>query len=427
MSILNAMYSGVSGLDAEGDALGVIGNNVANSNTVGFKESRAVFENVMGSTIGDPNAIGDGVRMASTQQIFAQGSMLNTGQPTDLALTGDGFFVVNGNVDGQNGNFYTRAGQTSLNSSGTLVNPDGLALQGYATLPSGQLSSQLGSLTLQTAALSPKATSALTVTANLNANATPPANPWDPQNPSTTSNFSTTLTAYDSLGNSHQVSVYFENTGSNTWTYHELANGGEVQGGTSGQNVEFGSGTMTFNSNGSLQSVTPSGGSVTFNGAQQQSISVNLGTPVANGGTGLDGATQFGAASDVSSQSQDGYASGDLSGIQIGQDGTVSGTYTNGQTVAVGQLAIAKFASNNGLAQAGQNCWAATAASGDAALGAAGGGGRGAISTGSLEQSNVDIASQFVDLIAHQRAFQADSKTITTADQMLQDLMQIKQ
>ena len=428
MSILNAMYAGVSGLDAEGEALGVIGNNVANSNTVGFKQSRAIFENVMGSAIGDPNAIGAGVRMDRAQQIFAQGSMLNTGQPTDLAISGDGFFVVQGNMNGMNGDFYTRAGQTSLDKNGTLVNPDGLALQGYKMLPNGQLDSQTGPLTLQTAALSPKPTSTMNVTANLSANATPPAqSPWDPQNPAATSNFSTTLNVYDSLGNSHQVNVYFQNTGTNQWTYHEIASGSDVQGGTAGQNVEFGSGTMTFNSNGALQSVTPTGGSLTFNGAQAQTLNLNLGTPIAAGGTGLDGATQFGSPSVVSSQGQDGYASGDLSGVKIGQDGSVSGVYTNGQTVEVGQLAIAKFASNDGLAQAGNNLWAATAQSGDPALGAAGGGGRGAIVTGSLEQSNVDIAAQFVDLIAHQRAFQASSKTITTADQMLQDLMQIKQ
>src|SRR5579862_7855529 len=124
MSILNAMYAGVSGLDAEGSALGVIGNNVANSNTVGFKESRAIFENVMNSSAGDPTATGGGVTMDRTQTVFTQGSMLNTGNPTDLALTGDGFFVVNGSVGGVTGNFYTRAGQTSLNTSGQLVNPD---------------------------------------------------------------------------------------------------------------------------------------------------------------------------------------------------------------------------------------------------------------------------------------------------------------
>jgi flagellar hook protein FlgE len=427
MSILNAMYTGVSGLDAEGEALGVIGNNVANENTVGFKQSRAVFENVMGSALGDPNAIGAGVRMERAQQVFAQGSMLTTGQPTDLAISGDGFFVVNGNVNGVAGNFYTRAGQTTLDKTGTLVNPEGLALQGYKMLPSGQLSSQLGPITLQTAALSPKMSTAMNITANLDSNATTPAVAWDPQKPAATSNFSTTLTVYDSLGNSHQTDVYFRKTGANTWDYHEIANGGEVQGGTAGQNSEFGSGTLTFNTSGALQSTTSTGGSLTYNGAAAQTMSLKLGTSIASGGTGLDGTTQFGSPSVVSSQGQDGYSSGDLSGVKIGQDGTVSGVYSNGQTVSVGQLAMAKFTSNDGLAQAGHNLWAATQQSGDPAFGAAGAGGRGALVTGALEQSNVDIAAQFVDLIAHQRAFQASSKTITTADQMLQELMQIKQ
>ncbi len=427
MSILNAMYSGVSGLDAEGEALGVIGDNVANSNTVGFKESRAVFENVMGSAIGDPNAIGGGVRMQGSQQLFAQGSMLNTGQATDLALSGDGFFVVQGSVNGVNGSFYTRAGQTTVDKKGALVNPEGLALQGYKILPNGQTSSQAGPIVLQTAALQPKPSTAMNVTANLDANTSPPALPWDPQNPSTTSNFSTSLNVYDSLGNAHQVGVSFVNTGGNTWSYHETANGSEVQGGTAGQNVEFGTGQLTFTTSGALQSVTPSGGAVTFQGAKAQTIGLNLGTPIASNGTGLDGVTQFGSPSAVSAQSQDGYGSGDLSGVKIGQDGVVSGLYSNGQSIAVAQLAIAKFRSNDGLGRAGNNLWVATEKSGDAVLGGAGAGGRGATVSGSLEQSNVDIATQFVDLIAHQRAFQANSKTITTADQMLQELMQLKQ
>lgn len=426
MSLFNAMYTGVSGLNAEGDALSVVGDNVSNSNTVGFKESRAVFEDVMNSTIQNPNAPGAGVKMTEAQQIFSQGGMQSTGQPTDLAISGDGFFVVKGSVDGVTGNYYTRAGQTSLDKTGTLVNPNGLALQGYAMSPNGQMSSQLGAIKLQTSALSPSATQSMTVTANLDSNSAPAA-AWDPQNPSTTSNFATSMQVYDSLGNSHQVSVYFSNTGSNQWTYHEVAAGGEVQGGTAGQNVEIGSGTMSFTTAGALQSVTPTGGTVAFNGASSQTIALNVGTPIASGGTGLDGITQFGSTSQVSAQSQDGYASGDLSGVQVSQDGTVSGVYSNGQTIAVAKLAIAKFGSNEGLARAGSSLWAATQQSGDAALGVAGTGGRGAIASGSLEQSNVDIASQFVDLIAHQRGFQASSKTITTADQMLQDLMQIVQ
>jgi flagellar hook protein FlgE len=369
--------------------------------------------------------------MAETQQNFGEGSLQNTGNPTDLAISGDGFFVVQGTVAGQTGSFYTRAGQTSLNSNGTLVNPDGLALEGYKMLPNGQVSSQLGSITLQTAAIQPKATTALNVTANLDSNATVPAGAWDAQNPAATSNFSTSLSVYDSLGNSHNVDVYFRATGPNAWEYHELASGSAVVGGTAAQNFEFGSGTMTFTSAGALNAITPAGGSVTFNGANAQNLSLNLGTPITptapstTVGTGLDGVTQFGSPSNVSSQSQDGYASGDLSGVKIGADGTVSGVYTNGQTIAVAQLAIAKFRANDGLAQAGQNLWASTAKSGDAALGGAGAGGRGAIVAGSLESSNVDIAGQFVELIQHQRSFQANSKTITTADQMLQTLMQM--
>ncbi len=434
MSILNAMYSGASGLDAESDALAVIGNNVSNSNTVGFKESRAVFENVMGAAVGSPTATGSGVKMTSAQQDFTQGTLTTTGQPTDLALSGDGFFVVNGSVGGVTGNFYTRDGQTHLDNTGALVNTDGLPLQGYQVLPNGQMSSQVGPIVLSTSALSPKPTASMSVTANLSANDTPPAAPWDPQNPSTTSNFSTTLTTYDSLGNSHAVDVYFTNTGPNAWDYHVLANGADVAGGTAGTNQEIGTGSLTFNSNGALDTETSSTpATVTFNGASAQTINLNLGTPItpsASGGTpgtGLDGITQFGSASSVSAQSQDGYGAGSLTGVQIASDGTVNGTYSNGQTVAAGQLVVAKFQSNNGLAPTGDNLFEATASSGAAALGAAGSGGRASITSGSLEQSNVDIATQFVDLIAHQRAFQASSKTITTADQMLQDLMQVVQ
>jgi flagellar hook protein FlgE len=429
MSILTAMSTGVSGLDAESEALGVIGNNLANSNTVGFKESRAVFENVLGASVGTEGAVGEGVRMTTAQQIFSEGALTNTGLPTDVALSGDGFFVVNGSVAGQVGNFYTRAGQTSLNSAGTLVNPDGLAFQGYSANPDGSFSTSLGPIQVNTAALAPKTTTTLSVTANLDSTQTPPAAAWDPQNPSTTSNFSTSMQVYDSLGTAHTVNVFFQNTGAGTWDYHVLANGSEVTGGTAGQNDEIATGTLTFNAAGALQSnAITAGGSVSFTGATpNQPLTFNFGTPIANGGTGLDGTTQYGTASSVSAQSQDGYASGALTGITIDNTGIVSGTYTNGQTIAVGKLAVAKFTSDTGLGQAGQNLWTATKDSGIPAIGAAGTGGSASLISGSLESSNVDISTQFVDLIAHQASFQADSKTITTADQMLQALMQMVQ
>ena len=177
-----------------------------------------------------------------------------------------------------------------------------------------------------------------------------------------------------------------------------------------------------------LTATTGAGFTAAFNGAAPQAINLNLGTPVGVGGSnGLNGITQFGSPSSVSSQSQDGYASGDLSGVKVDGSGVVSGIYSNGEQVAVGQLAIAKFRSNDGLGRAGHNLWTATRDSGEVALGAPGTGGAGAVVSGALEQSTVDIAQQFVDLIAHQRAFQANSKTITTADQMLQELINIKQ
>ncbi len=426
MSILNAMYSGVSGLSAESDALGIVGDNVANSNTIGFKRSRAAFETQLGGAVG--TSIG-GVKLARSQQIFAQGTLQTTGQATDLALSGDGFFVVKGSLGGSPGQYYTRAGQMTVRNDGVLVNPAGMAVQGYAAAPDGTYSSAMSDIKLPNAALPPKATTKLAVTANFDATATPPAAPWDPQNPGATSNLATSLTTYDSLGTAHQVDVFFRNTGAGQWEYHAVAKGAEVAGGTPGQNTEIAAGTMAFTATGAMQSVTPTtGGTVDFNGATPaQAMKFDFGNTIANGGTGLEGSTQFGSPSAISGQSQDGYSSGDLSSVKVAGDGVVSGVYSNGQTVAAGKLAVAKFRSNEGLSKSGQNLWAASAESGAAALGVIGTGGRASVVSGALEQSNVDVAEQFVDLITHQRAFQANSKVITTADQMLQELMTIKQ
>jgi len=427
MYLRNAMNSGVSGLSAEGSALGVIGDNVANINTVGFKQSRAIFEDVLGGAVGSGDAAGFGVRMARTQQIFAQGTLLNTDVPTDIALSGDGFFIVKGSVGGVDGSFYTRAGQCTVRNDGTLVNPSGLAIQGYNANPDGTFSSLLGPIQVPTTTLPPRATTRLNVTANLDSRATTPVAAFSAANPGPTSNFSTSMTVYDSLGSPHAVSVYYRQTGVNTWEYHALANGGELAGGTPGVNTEIAAGTLTFNPSGSLQTNTlTGGGTVSFTGATAgQPLAFNFGTPIATGGTGLDGITQFGSPSSVGAQSQDGYAPGDLNGVRVDGDGTVNGIFTNGETIPIGRLAVARFRSNDGLDRAGHNLWTSTRDSGEPAVGSAGTGGRGSIVAGALEQSNVEVTEQFVELIAHQRSFQANSKTITTADQMLQELMNI--
>lgn len=427
MSILRAMNAGVSGLEAETGALGVVGDNVANTNTVGFKSSRAIFANVLGSAVGSKEA-GVGVHMTKAQQIFAQGALTNTGQPTDVALSGDGFFVVDGNVGGIKGNFYTRAGQLTIRNDGMLVNPDGLAVQGFVATTGGKFASTMSNITMPSSPIPPKPTSTMKIVANLDASAAPPTAAWDPANPSATSNVATSMTVYDSLGNAHAVDVYFRKTATGSWNYSMVAKGSELSPASPG-NVEVATGSLTFDPSGALQSTaSTSGGTVSFAGAQPgQALNLDFGKPTATGGTGLDGITQYGSASSVSAQSQDGYSSGALSAVKIGSDGVVSGVYTNGQTIAAGRLAIAKFQSNDGLGRAGQNLWVATPDSGQAAIGAVGEGGRAALVAGSLEQSNVDITKEFVELISHQRAFQANSKTITTADQMLQELMTIKQ
>ena len=427
MSIVSTMYTGVSGLTAEGDALGVVGDNIANSNTVGFKSQRAVFEDMLGRSMSESGP-GAGVRMSGVQQLFTEGALTSTGVSTDLSIGGDGFFVVNGSVNGTKGNFYSRAGQFNVDAKGALVNPQGLAVQGYAANKDGTFSPALSGLVVPTSSLAPQASTKMSLVANVDSSATPPSAPFDITKPAATSNFSTAMTVTDSLGKSHNLNVYFENTGPSQWNYHVVADGADLAGGVPGVAQEVGSGQLQFGTDGSLTSITagtPIAASF-VNATPNQAIALNFGSTTSTGGTGTDGLTQFAAPSSVSSQGADGFSSGDLTGVSVDGQGVLSGNYSNGQKLALGQIAIAKFNSNEGLARAGESLWAASASSGAAAVGAAGVGGRGATTAGTLESSNVDIATQMVDLISHQRAFQANSKTITTADEMMQDLVNLK-
>ncbi len=427
MSITKAMWTGVSGLGAEGGALGVIGDNIANGNTVGFKASRALFEDILGGAIG--SNVGGGVRLARTQQIFGQGSIVNTGQATDLAISGDGFFVVKGSLGGVTGDFYSRAGQFTPDNQGFLVNPQGLKLQGFGMNPDGTISANMGDIQLPTTPIPAKATSTFDLQANLDPTSTPPALTWDANNAAATSNFSTPMTVVDSLGASHDVNVYYVKTPTG-WDYHVVADGDELSPAQPGVQAEIGApgGQLTFNTDGGLATQTMTSASFDFAGATPgQVVTLNFGTPGALGAPGtLDGITQTSGANSNNNMQTDGYAAGLLTGVKIDPDGTVMGTYDNGEQMALAQVATAKFASNDGLDRAGGNCWVKTRESGDAAIAAAGTGGRGSLVAGALEQSNVDIAEQFVRMISHQRSFQANSKTITTADEMLQEVVNLK-
>ncbi|MBN8616947.1 MAG: flagellar hook protein FlgE [Deltaproteobacteria bacterium] len=422
------MTTGASGMRAESEALSVVSDNIANVNTIGFKRSRAVFEDVLGRSVMGSNAIpqsGGGSRVSHITQMWTQGALVTTGVPTDMALSGDGFFVVKGGVDGVDSQFYTRAGQFHVDSDGFVVNADGLRVQGYQADDTGSITATMGDLQVDGMSLPATPTDIVQMGANLSADFVAPPMTWDPANPD--GDASATVTFYDSLGQSHEGTVYFINNGGGAWDYHVTVDGAEVTGGTPDTPFEGASGTLQFNPDGSLQTETTTASSWNFVGATPaQTIDFDFGTSLDEGGTGFGGMTQLAGASTVLMTRQDGFSGGPVQGIRVDADGTVTGVFGNGQDRALGRVAVAKFASNEGLARAGHNLWAGTRASGEVLLGEAGTGGRGSVVSGSLESSNVDLGSEFVDLIAFQRGFSANSKIVTTADEMYQELVNLK-
>jgi flagellar hook protein FlgE len=429
MSLISSLYTGTTGLESNSQDLSIIGDNIANANTIGFKETRAVFEDQLSQTLlgsASNGQIGLGAHLLAAQRIFTQGALTTTGNNTDLALQGGGLFVVRGTHDGVLANFYTRDGQFSIDRNGFMVNQEGLRLQGYQADVAGNISGTVGDLDVAGAAAQPHATANVVFKANLDAGATVGA-AFNPATPSTTSNFSTSVTIYDSLGVAHQTSVYFRKSGPNAWEWHALTDGSGITGGTAGTPVEIAGGTMAFNSSGGLQSFTQAGTFNPANATNPQPVTFNLGDPASvAGGTGFAGITQFASTSAISFASQDGYSTGQLAGLTVSSDGTITGALTNGQARTLGKVAVAQFAAPDRLQREGGNLMLETFDSGQPSVGVAGTGGRGSVVSGSLEQSNVDLATEFVRMISAQRDFEANSKTITTADQLLTELIQIK-
>ncbi|MES1208529.1 MAG: flagellar hook protein FlgE [Pseudomonadota bacterium] len=432
MSLLTSLYTGQTGLDASSEELSVIGDNIANANTVGFKGSRADFsdalaQNLIGDTPSGGGQVGLGAHMEVVQKILTEGSISNTGNPTDLAIQGQGFFVVKGSANGVNGTYYTRDGEFTVDKSGYLVSQAGLHVEGYTATATGAITpTAVGDLQVGQATSPPLATATLTVQANLSSDAVTPAAAWDPLNAAATSNFSTSTTVYDSLGASHQVDIYFRKTAAGAWDYHALTDGAGVTGGTAGIPTEIANGTLTFNTQGALTAQTTTSTFNPINSVDPQALAFNFGTATGAGGTGLDGVTQFSAPSSTSFLNQDGYAAGTLTGISVDAQGKITGAFTNGQSRVVGQVALADFQAPDQLSRTGGNLFAAMPAAGPPTVGQPGTANRGSIAAGALEQSNVDLSQEFVRMIAAQRQFQANAKTLTTSDALLQELMNIK-
>jgi len=412
MTILSALYTGVSGLNSNGAWLSVIGDNIANVNTIGFKGSTMSFGDIMSQTLTGSSGsgqIGRGVSVEAVSPVFSQGTFENTSSGLDLAIDGDGFFIVNASGT----RAYSRAGSFSLDENGYIVNPQGAILQGYVADATGNLGA-LGDLNLLTATGDASATTTAGVSVNLNAEDT--ATTWafatGANLPAAgTYNESTSTTVYDSLGAAHQVNIYYCKTADNTWTAHyvyQLDNGNYTEAGTQ---------AMTFSTSGALTSAaTTTLGFTWGGGAAAGSIEFNA-----------TGTTQYAADFSVNSLTQNGYASGDLSSISIGDDGMITGTFSNGQTRTLGQVALARFTAPTELTKLGNNLYAESSASGTPVVGAPETSGLGRTLSSSLELSTVDLAEQFTQLITAQRGFQANTKIITTTDDLLNLLISIKQ
>jgi flagellar hook protein FlgE len=425
MTITNSLYIGISGLQAHGDAISVVGDNIANASTVGYKRNRASFSDMLGGEL-DSQRLGGGVRLAGTQTMWEQGAVTQTGNPLDLAIRGGGMFMVKGNHGGQNGQFYTRDGRFHLDDQGFVVNPSGLRLQGFAIDASGTRALSPGDMPLGAGQSPPVATTKASMTLNLDANSTvPPA--WDPANPNTTSNYATSATVYDSLGAPHHVEVFFRSQGAGAWEFHAMVDGGDLTGGAKGTLTEIAAGTLAFNTSGALQQQAVTASSANFiNATPAQAIAFNFGDDIATGGTGLAGTTQFAAASSVNGLDINGRSAGKLTEIAISDDGKIRGVFDNGDRLELAQVALADFANEEGLTRAGDGLVVETATSGKPLIDVPGTGARGSVSAGALESSNVDLGNELVTLIAYQRAFQANAKTVTTADEMMNDVNNLK-
>jgi flagellar hook protein FlgE len=404
-----AFSTALSGLTAAASDLDVTANNIANSNTVGFKEARAQFADVYaaGAVNLNNSVIGQGVRLSSTAQQFTQGNITTSSSNLDLAISGDGFYTLKS----PNGLVYSRNGQFGEDKAGNVISSTGQALQVYPPLINGGFNTgTLSNLNLQTAQSAPLATTSGTVILNLPANTTPPTvAPFNAAN-SQTYNQSTSTTVYDSLGNAYPATMFFSQQAAppNTWSVNMTVNGasaGPAQ-------------TLTFGSSG--QVTAPVGGVLNFNGftptsgALPMTLSFNFNQTTQYGG-------QFGVTSIV----QNGYATGQLSTVAINPAGVVSAVYTNGRSTQLGQLAMANFPNPQGLKQLGDTNWSETFTSGTVVQGVAGSAGFGSIQSGALEASNVDLTTQLVKMITAQRSFQANAQVITTANSESQTVINI--
>lgn len=418
MSIYGAMFSGVSGLAAQSNALGMISDNIANVNTVGYKGVSARFSTLVTQAATQTTHTPGGVTSSPYSFVDRQGLLQGSASGTDLAVAGQGFFVVNEAATPGFGDdfFFTRAGSFNPDQNGNLVNAAGYYLQGYDLLnvtppPSSSTFTGLSTVNISNLSGSAAATTGITLGVNL------------PSTAAVTDSFSVTAQVFDSLGNAHDMDITFTKTGTNTWTW--AAANPTLDGGATASGTANGTGNISFATDGTPSAFTPAAPSITLTGfttgAGNATITLDLGTVGAT-----DGLTQFAGNFTISNIDQDGVRFGNYTGITISEDGIVTALFDNGQRQAIYQLPLGMFRNPNALEAKSGNVYLETDRSGNFQLNLPNNGGAGDIAPSALESSTVDLAEEFTKMIITQRAYSANTKVITTADDMLEELIRVK-
>lgn len=402
-----AFNIGLSGLEVAQRQLDVLANNIANTDTTGFKQSRAQFANLFQSgALGvSRSAIGSGVQLQAVQQNFGQGALDTTGRDLDLGLSGSGFFTLSD----AGSQVFSRAGSFTLDRDGFVVNPQGQRLQVFEALNPQGTAFQTGTLSdlqLNTTVSPPQATGQVSAIFNFSAaEAALGAGAIDPTNPATF-NFSNSATIYDSLGNSHQATLYVRKVGNTQFDLNVRVDG-----------TDLGTQTVSFDPTGQLTTAQP----VTFPGTFNPGTGANPITLDYD----LTGTTLFGSEFSLNELTQDGFPPGQVTGLEVSESGVIQARFSNGRTEAQGQVAVAAFNNSQGLEQVGNNGFAETFQSGNPQFGAPGTGLRGEVRSGTLETSNVELSEQLVSLIEAQRSFQANAQVIDREDQLTQTVINI--
>lgn len=419
MSIYGAMFAGVSGLAAQSNALGMISDNIANVNTIGYKGTSARFSTLVTQAATQTTHTPGGVMSSPYSYINRQGLLQGSSSGTDLAVAGQGFFVVNESATPGFGDdfYFTRAGSFNPDQNGNLVNAAGYYLQGYDLranpnpAPSASTFTGLQTVNISNLSGSAAATTGISLGVNL------------PSTAAVADTFSVTTQVFDSLGNAHDMDITFTKTALNTWSW--TAANPTLDGGATSSAVASGSGDIVFDTDGTPLTFSPAAPTVTLTsfstGAGNATITLDLGTLA-----GTDGLTQFAGNFTISNIDQDGVRFGNYTGITISEDGIVTALFDNGQRQDIYQLPLGMFRNPNGLEEKTGNVYLETNRSGNFQLNLAGNGGAGDIAPAALESSTVDLAEEFTKMIVTQRAYSANTKVITTADDMLEELIRVK-